>query len=71
MYQTWHLFDASPFGLQEPESHVQLRTHPDNPFPIYIPSHNSSDYFNVLSGIFTSKSLLALQGTGVSNKVGI
>ena len=22
---------------------MQLRTHPDNPFPVYIPSHNSSD----------------------------
>ena len=35
---------ANIFEQQGLGSHVQLRTHPDNLFPVYIPSHDSCDF---------------------------
>ena len=47
-------------------SHVQFRIHPDNPFPVYIPSHDSRHFDSpVPLNVVSSKTLLALRGTGV------
>ena len=77
VYQTWHLFDANSvskyLGLGELGSHVQLRIHPDNPFPYVhqVTTRLTLPISTVPLGVVTLKTLLALRGTRVSNGAGI